>query len=248
MGVAIMDKNPRNIELTYLLDPVDDKLPVHEQFFEPFTQLIHPNLLIVEGKGDAIVIQKIAKQLGLEKLHIQSIQGLPKLKPFLEDLMMAQETLSGSSVQLTTLGIIRDADDNHSKAVQSVSSLLSTIVKNTAVKTGYLVLPHNDTGSLETLLLTTYDKPTLDKVDAFLSQFNIPPEKEITRNHVDKRRMQALLAGLTSQHPKKPHFEPIPSVSAGANHYLWKPYNHEAFAPLKAFLSELFTQPEGATA
>jgi len=194
-------------------------------------EIIQPNVIVVEGKDDELFFSAFIKHLGLANIQIIPIGGKTELRPKLNALVT-----SPNFSQVTSLGIVRDADANPATAFQSMCDALRQVnlpvPHQTLVRAGnnpqvvVMVLPDKDTpGELEDLCLqaVVYD-PAIKCVDQYflcLQQNGISSPKSLS-----KAKIHAFLASRT---------KPDLRLGEAAQKGYW-PWNTQAFENVKKFL------------
>lgn len=192
-----------------------------------------PVQLLVEGKAEHNFFEAFTQHLGFqEKPQIQEFGGAEGLRGFLQGFVK----LPGFD-SVTSIGIVRDADESAARARQSVESSLRNAglpapgdaQTGSAPAVHVLVLPDGEEpGMLETLLCQTFaSDPVNGCIDEFFDCAGTYPGVEFRRPA--KARAQAFLAT-----------RPSPGVSVGvaAKKSYWC-LDHEAFAGIRAFLTTL---------
>ena len=201
-----------------------------------------PKLLIVEGNHERDFFEAWLLALGLRDIQVLPIGGKTRLR---ENLVALVKQYLFPTV--TSLVVVRDADDNPAGAFQSVCDALLnarlptpdealTLTIGTTPTVGIAVMPATDrTGALEELLL---DAAIADPLAASAQQFitdavavldatghrAAPPE-----HRRGKARVHAYLA--TFEEPDK---DPGKAALAG----VWD-FNHAALAPLLQLLQRM---------
>ena len=194
-----------------------------------------PIQLLVEGKAELNFFRALTQHIGLQnEPQIQEFGGVDGLRQFLQGFVM---TPGFGSV--TSIGIIRDAEESAVAARQSVASSLQNAglpVPGDAEGSGggapsvhVLILPDDEEpGMIETLLCRSVaDTPVNSCIDEFFHCVGALPDIDI--RNPDKARAQAYLAT-----------RPVPQVSVGvaAQKGYW-PLDHAAFAGVRTFLAAL---------
>ena len=189
--------------------------------------------LLVEGKAEKNFFGAFTQHLGLQNgLQIQVFDGADGLDGFLQGFVM---TPGFDSV--TSIGIVRDADESAVAARQSVERSLRNAGlplpgdagEGGAPAVHVLILPDDaESGMIETLLYRSVaDQPVNGCIDGFFDCIDGLPDIDIRNPH--KARAQAYLATRTS---------PGVSVGVAAQKGYW-PLDHEAFAGVRDFLRAL---------
>lgn len=189
--------------------------------------------LLVEGKAEQNFFKAFAQHLGLQdELQIHEIGGVDRLSGFLQGFVM-----SPGFDFVTSIGIVRDAEDSAAAARQSVEDSLRNAglpLPGAAGEGGVpsvhlLILPDDaEPGMIETLLCRSVaDQPVNRCIDDFFDCIDALPDIDIRRP--DKARAQAYLATQP---------EPHVSVGVAAQKGYW-PLDHGAFAEVRKFLAGL---------
>ncbi len=139
--------------------------------------ITHTKQLLVEGRDAVAFFGALLKHLGLSEVQIQNFGGISELRPFLKAL----RNEPGFWGKVSSLGVIRDAENNPQGAFQSVrDSLLAANLPapaETIVSTGAapqvsaLILPDAVTpGMLESLCLAAVENdPAIQCVDEYFN-------------------------------------------------------------------------------
>jgi hypothetical protein len=151
-----------------------------------------PKQLLVEGRDAEAFFYPFIETLDIMDIDIQNYGGIKELPDFLGQLTKNSNFRS----LVTSIGIVRDAEENNEGAYQSVQSALRNCSlpvpekpnqpSRTTPKVSVFILPDaNSTGMLETLLLRAVGAdPVMSCVDEFLNCVEhktayspTPPEK-----------------------------------------------------------------------
>lgn len=81
-----------------------------------------PNLLLVEGRDEELVLSALLRHLGIYDVQVQGYGGKNRLRYFLTTV-----TNEPNFDQIQSIGIVRDADNNAQAALQSVQSSLRNV-------------------------------------------------------------------------------------------------------------------------
>ena len=197
------------------------------------TGIEKPVQLLVEGKAEQNFFEAFTQHLGFQdQPQIREFEGVDRLRGFLQGFVR----LPGFDA-VTSIGIVRDAEESAETAQQSIESSLRNAGLPTpgAAEVGsaptvhVLILPDGEKpGMLETLLCQTFASDlTNDCIDEFFDCARLHPGVEFRRP--DKARAQAFLAT-----------RPSPGVSVGvaAKKSYWC-LDHEAFTGVRTFLTTL---------
>ncbi len=191
--------------------------------------------LLVEGKDQRNFFNEFMLHLDCQGIQVQDFGGITDLRTFLGQFVKAPDF--GSVVE--SVGIVRDAEGDANAAWQSVQSALRGAgipvpagVGQRSAASPYvtvLILPGDgNPGMLETVLNRTFsDDPVNTCIDNFFACVERLPGKKI---HIpDKARARAYM--WTRENPHV-------SVGVAAQAGYWD-FDHEAFAPLRSFLTAL---------
>jgi hypothetical protein len=149
-------------------------------------------LLLVEGAADAEIFESIAKELGKSaEVEIRYFEGKDKLGTYLKTIAATSDFL-----QVNSLGIVQDADDDPTRARGSVEQALNNANLKSYVRRHVLIVPGGDrNGVLETLFVDANKSDLLYScVESFEACLvskggGFPPT-----NDADKHRLQVFLA------------------------------------------------------
>jgi hypothetical protein len=193
-------------------------------------------LLIVEGTHEQKLFEKI-----FEKIHLSGVQILP----------IGGKTLIGNNLKILqsdpkfecvkAIGIVRDADEDSEKAIESVNSALrnanlvnpglENIVRNKEIhpRISIFIAPNNyEVGSIEDLcLLSVCNDPIMNCVDNYFSCLTNIQGKH---PHLSKAKVQVYLAKEE---------EGDVSMSTACSKDIWN-LDHEIFNHVKDFLNNLY--------
>ena len=209
-------------------------------------------MLLVEGNDDRRLFGAMSEHLEINDIEISSYNGKPNLR---NDL--AERVRSPDFQTVTSLGIVRDADNSSQSAFDSVVSSLRRAglptpdapvapVERDGVQVSVLILPpEDDNGELEDVCLSSIEgTPDLECVEGYLACISNagPP---IADNRLTKAKIHAYLAGC----PTPLFFTGEPNESTGrrqpglrlgeaADSRVWN-WSSPAFAPLIGFLQNL---------
>ncbi len=196
--------------------------------------ITRPKLLVVEGTDARVFFDVLLEQMDLaDTVQTQDFGGVNELPSFLR-------TLPGTSGfrQVTSLGIVRDAENNAQSAFQSACGSLKKaglsvpqqpmVVASGSPKVYVFVLPDcSSPGMLETLCLRSVETdPVMPCVAEY---FECVEANGSLPNNLDKARLQAFLASRS-----RPGLSLRDATKAG----YW-PWDSPVFDPLKEFLRAL---------
>lgn len=195
-------------------------------------------VLLVEGKDEEAFFSKLMEGLNLAaKIQVISIGGVDQMKSNLEVFRLAP-----GFEGIRSLGIVRDADNSLSSAVQSVRTLLenndlpSPTSHNTftqregGIKVGIFVMPGTNIEGemLEDLCLKTVENEShIPLIDQYFEKFN---ENNIDLpSNLAKAKVQVFLASQRRI---------VTSLGLGAQRNYWN-LDHTCLDDIKNFLQSL---------
>jgi hypothetical protein len=211
----------------------------------PNIEIRKPKLLLVEGRHDEEFFTAWLSFLKITDTQVLVYEGMTKLRNYLGLLVKRPEFLDG---KITSLVIVRDADDNPRGGFQSVSDTLKAchlpvpskpwaIASNTNPQVGIVILPGPDrSGALEELLLDAADQDivypmALDLIDRSVAALSVPgaPRNPPPVHRRGKARIHAFLSTF-----EEPDRDPGKAVLAG----IWN-FEHPALQPLGKLLLQM---------
>jgi hypothetical protein len=158
-------------------------------------------LLLVEGEDEEYLFDALLEDLKLEKnIQVFGVGGKDK---FPNDLEKYKKNVPGFEI-VTSLGIIRDADNDPQAAFQSVCSALNNAglpvpnaplqSKDGPPKVTIMIVPDSDrTGMLEDLCLDSVsDDPAMPCIDQYFECLR-GNNRILTENDIPKARVRAFL-------------------------------------------------------
>ena len=186
-----------------------------------------PALLIGEGKDEELVFSALVRYLKLEeKIQVANYGGKNELLSFLESWHIFPDFST-----LTALGITRDADNDYGAALASVNTAVQSAKFPDSLRIETFILPKAGApGALEAVILeAAAATPAWPCVTAFAECVETKEPAALSPTEHDKRKLHAWLSTL-----------PRPALRLGeaANAGLI-PFDHEAFQPLKDFITRL---------
>jgi len=122
--------------------------------------------LLVEGKSDRGFIEALIKRRSLGAVQVQTFEGVDNLRKFLAGFVR-----SPNFHRVSSLGVLRDADDDPAAAFESVCHAIQDYVGEPPAEAGILtggqagtakpgvgvlIVPLNGPGMLETVLCRTF--------------------------------------------------------------------------------------------
>ncbi len=200
-------------------------------------EISEPNLLIVEGKEDVLFFTALTKHLNLENIQIAGIGGKNTLRAELKQIRKSRSFLD----LVTSLGIVRDADENPKGAFQSVSSALKAAelpvpkrplvsVDNTPRVTVMILPDANTSGMLEDVCLKAIENEAA--MNCTKQYFECLQQQSLSLpKDISKAKIQVYLAALEAEI----------RLGVAAQKGFW-PWEHPAFDEVKRFL-ELVVSP-----
>ena len=200
-----------------------------------YHEVTKPKQLLVEGKDALNLFTAMLKNLEIPSIQVQDFGGINELNPFLQ----AFSKSSGFKKNVTSVGIIRDAETDFSAAFQSVCSALDNsnlpIPQNPIERTAtqpqisIFILPDNKSaGMLETVCLNSViNDPAMICVDDYFTC--IKQKLGYAPNKIEKARLQTFLASRE---------EPQKYLGIACFKNVW-PWDSEPFDNIKRFLSDL---------
>ncbi|MCI0439583.1 MAG: hypothetical protein L0177_10695 [Chloroflexi bacterium] len=191
-------------------------------------------LLLVEGPDDLYLFNALVQHLGTTGIQIHPVGGKDNFRPELGAIV---RTPGFSDV--SSLAIVRDADNSATDAFRSVSDALAAVnlpvpseplqLAGTALKVVVLIVPHGGaTGALEDVCLASV---TADDVMPCLDDYMSCIQSRVADQpgNLSKSKLQAFLASRK---------QPGLLLGQAAREGYW-PWEHPAFEPLKQLLQML---------
>lgn len=199
----------------------------------PHLTIIKNKLLIVEGPSDKMFFEKFLSRSNIAEVQVEHYGGISRLGAFLRAL-----TATPGFRQVTSLGLVRDADDNPQGAFDSLRNSLESaklpvpsqpmIMQLGNPQVATLILPdHTRPGMLETLCIEAVaNDPVTSCVEAYLDCI---VRSGITINNRPKAFIQAFLAS-------RPEAGLLLGQAAQRNYFPWE---SSAFDHIREFLQQL---------
>jgi len=196
-----------------------------------FTSIERPYLVIVEGPDDQRFFQAFARHIGLPDIQCEYIEGRTNLRGVLKTL----STTPGHD-KLTSLGVVRDADEDPDAALQSIRDALKAawlpVPKKVLAPVGeaprvtVMILPgRGRPGMLETLCLEAVaHDPAMACVDGYFEC--LEARGLATPTNMAKARVHTFLASRK---------EPELRLGEASDKGYW-PWEAEAFEQVREFL------------
>ncbi|MCH7786019.1 MAG: hypothetical protein IIC22_00785 [Chloroflexi bacterium] len=198
-------------------------------------EITKAKLLLVEGRSDEILFDVLLSKLEIEGVQVKSVDGKDSFRSKLQAIINSP----GFHDTVTSLGIVRDADDSSDNAFVSICDTLALLKLPTPTKpmeisgsnprVTVLIVPDGEpSGAIEDVCLASVaDDPVMVCVDDYLDcvyeKVANPP------NNQSKAKVQAFLAS-------RPRPDMQLGRAASAGYWDW---NHAAFEPLKQLLRML---------
>jgi len=200
------------------------------------------NLLIVEGNHERDFFNAWLETLGKDSIQVMPIGGKTQLDANLKSL-----TKQSNFPEISSIIIVRDADDNPTGAFQSVCNALAraglstpstslTFTQNTTPKIGIVIMPAADrNGALEELLLPLASgDPLASEADQYIDEAvsildnsgHRPPPPPHRRG---KARVHAFLA--TFEHPDQ-------DLGKAALAGVWN-FSNNALDPIREMIQDM---------
>ena len=195
-------------------------------------------ILIVEGKDECYLINRLLKKMGLQdKIQIMNVVGVKKIKPTLKAITFLPEFSSVKAV-----GIIRDADKNAQDAFKSISNalkfcdfptpnkMLSIAKEEDKPAVSVMILPDcKSPGTLEDLVLASLeDDPAISCIEIFFKCLDNTKNLEKPK-YPKKAKLQAFFSS-------RKYFIKDMGIAAQKDYFDW---NHKAFDQIKDFLIQV---------
>lgn len=210
-------------------------LPAGLQKADSRSPITYSKVLVVEGMTAFQLFKALIGEMGLlNAIEIRNFGGITDFAVFLEALIATP-----GFVDVVSIGIIRDAEDNAINAFTSICNSLTRagldapeIVGTTTLgepKVSIFILPDCESpGMLETLCMRAIGN---DAAISCIAQYLdcLTRETECKPNPIDKAQVQAFLAS-------RPRPGLLLGEAAHAGYLLW---NDPAFDPVKNFLQSL---------
>jgi hypothetical protein len=181
----------------------------------------------VEGDTPAHFFEALLKELRLEsQIEVRNFGGNSQLGTFLKAL-----ALDAGFRQVTSLGIVRDAEDDPTAAQQSVQSAIQAARLPSGVGVQWAILPDGKSpGQIETLCMRSVrDDPVYECTVRFFESLKNKHIQVARGGRCCKHFARVFMAGKDC---------PELFVGQGAYKKVW-PFCHPAFNELKDFLSGL---------
>ncbi|MCH7744706.1 MAG: hypothetical protein IIC84_01365 [Chloroflexi bacterium] len=198
-------------------------------------EITESKLLLVEGRSDEILFDVLLNHMGIEGVQVKSTKGKNNFRSKLQAIIDSP----GFHDTVTSLGFVRDADDNSNNAFVSICDSLAFLglpvpsmpleISVPNPKVAVLIVPHGEpSGAIEDVCLASVDDDAVmicvnDYLDCVHAKVATPP------NNLSKAKVQAFLAS-------RPRPDMQLGRAASAGYWGWE---HPAFEPLKQLLRML---------
>lgn len=210
--------------------------PRCDERIEEKLKIVKPKLLIVEGRDEEEFFNAFLENLEISDVQVAGVGGKTKIRSNLKAL----KTTDPYFAQVISLGIIRDADEDHRAAFTAVQDALKAaglpcpkrhlISTKTLPKVTVMILPPESShGSLEDICLgSVKDDPAMSCVDGY---FGCLDAKGIDRPVKDFVKAKARVF-LSSRE------DPTLALGIAAKKGFW-PFDAAGFDSVKEFLRSL---------
>lgn len=197
-------------------------------------EIAKSNLLVVEGRDEELFFGALLKHMQLQNIQVMPIGGKTNLRPNLKAL-----TLSPRFSEVTSLGVVRDANDDPSAAFSSVCDALraagldapqkTLVTAGDSPRVTVMILPEeNIPGMLEDICLRVVEN---DRATSCVGQyFQCLREQTLSLpRNISKAKLQVFLASRSEAGKR---------LGEAAEAGYW-PWDQKAFEPLKHFLQQI---------
>jgi len=196
----------------------------------------HPKQLFVEGRDAEAFFYPFLENMQVSGIQIQNYGGITELGPFLKQFVLGPQY---KQLPVSSIGIIRDAEQNPRDAFKSVCSALEkaglSIPRAPLVPTKkrpkvcvYILPDEKSSGMIETLLLRAVSgDPAFGCIDEYLEC--VAQATGVEPKPRDKARFLTFLAS-------RPDIKPLTGFAARAG-YL--EFSNSAYNHLKKFILSL---------
>ncbi len=204
-----------------------------------------PKLLLVEGNHECDVFTAWLNKLAITDIEIRPIAGKTQLRDKLEAIINDEMFQNGDVISLV---VVRDADNDHAAAFQSVRDALQAhslpapefpwqFTQGTIPKVAVVVMPGPaQTGALEELLIQTVPQDPLYSPSLELIQHTVRTlegNAELRNPPPEHRRGKARIHAFLSTF-EEPDKDPGKAALAG----VWD-FNHPCLQPLLQILRQM---------
>jgi len=199
-------------------------------------EIEHPKQLLVEGRDAEAFFYPFLEDMEISDIQIQDYGGISELPVFLKQFVLSSQY---KGLPVTSIGIIRDAEQNPQGAFKSVCGALEkwglpipsaplALTEKRPQVCVYILPDENSSGMIETLLLRAVsDDPAFGCVDEYLEC--VVQATGVEPKPRDKARFLTFLAS-------KPDIKPLTGFAARAG-YL--EFSNSAYDRLKEFVLSL---------
>ena len=199
-------------------------------------EVIKERLLLVEGVDEVNLVTRLLEEMHIEALQVIDAGGVDKFPGRLEALMADARS---RSVELRSVGVVRDADTDGNRAFRSIQGTLtrlglpapdapSQLARNAAdsLDTAILIVPAIDrNGAIETLCWDAVkDHPAGACAEEYLKCLR--RHSVLESSNEGKTLVHTFLASRA---------DPSATVGVGAEKGYW-PLGHVAFEPIRQFV------------
>lgn len=197
-------------------------------------EITEPKVFVVEGKDDKNFFEALIEHLGLPNIQVEDIGGKTQLRDRLKALVQTP-----GFAEVTSLGVIRDANNDHAAAFRSVCRALENAnlpvperpwsAVGDEPKVVVMILPReNENGMLEDLCLEAVNSdPAVPCVDQY---FECLKRKDLDRpDNISKAKIHTFLA---SRH------RPDLRLGEAAKKGYW-PFEDTVFEEIKTLLRQI---------
>jgi len=199
----------------------------------PAAKVNKPRVVAVEGGDDSRFLERMLSHMGEMRVQVMNIGGKGNLSAYLATIRADAVT---SGVDLSFIGVVRDADDDKRSAFQAACAALSSNalpipaapgeIASGSPSTAVLILPADrETGSLEDLVWESVrDQPAARCVEGYIACLKRTGAMESHKE--GKARVHAYLASKN---------DPAVSVGLAADKGYW-PLDSLAFDSIRRFI------------
>lgn len=199
-------------------------------------EILHPKQLLVEGRDAEAFFYPFLEGMKISGIQIQNYGGIRELPSFLKQFVISPQY---KGLPVTSIGIIRDAEQNPQDAFKSVCGALEKVglripstplvpTKKSPQVCVYILPDEKSSGMIETLLLRAVSgDPAFGCIDEYLEC--VVQATGVEPKPRDKARFLTFLAS-------KPDIKPLTGFAARAG-YL--EFSSSAYDRLKEFILSL---------
>ena len=209
--------------------------------------LIATKLLLVEGNDDLRFFRALSRSIGTDDIVVDTYNGKSNLGNDLSDRVR-----SSAFHAVSSLGIVRDADDSSQAAFDSVIGSLRRVnlptpdapampIEQDGLRVSVLILPPDaEQGELENVCLSSIEgAPDLQCVESYFDCLS-KVEPSISANHIAKSRLHSYLAigPVHTADDKVSRRRPALRLGEAAEAGVWD-WSSAAFQQIRDFVSNL---------